>query len=73
MLLEGPTDAKGLDRGLDLSGFVANDADDLVGDSFRRGNDVQQKGPAADLVEDFGAAGFEARAFAGSHDNDSEG
>jgi hypothetical protein len=33
---------------------------------------VAEEGLAADLVKDFGAAGFEAGAFAGGHDDDGE-
>jgi hypothetical protein len=34
---------------------------------------VQEQGLAADFVKDFGAAGLEAGAFAGGHDDNSEG
>ncbi len=55
-------------------GFVADDAVDAVrGDEGLCGGDhMQQKSPAADLMEDFGALAFEAGAFAGSHDDDCE-
>ena len=54
---------------------MADDAEDLVGgsDGFGGGDDVEQKGLAADFVQDFWAAGLEARALAGGHDGDSEG
>ena len=72
LLLEGPADAEGLDGGLDLGGFVADDADDLVGYGFGGGDDVEEQGLAADGVEDLGAAGLEACALAGGHDDDAE-
>ena len=55
-------------------GFVADDAVDLVGgdDCAGGGDDVEEEGLAADLVEDFGALALESRAFAGGHDGDCE-
>ena len=53
---------------------MADDAEDVVGgdDGFGGGDDVEEEGAAADLVEDFGAFAFEPRAFAGGHDGDGE-
>src|ERR1039458_7383666 len=36
------------------------------------GDDVAEEGLAADLMQHFGAVRFEARAFAGGHDDDGE-
>src|ERR1039457_2635609 len=36
------------------------------------GDDVAEEGLAADLMQHFGAARFEARAFAGGHDDDGQ-
>ena len=73
--LKDEGDAGGGYGGADLFGFVADDAEDLVGgrDRFSGGDDVEQEGLATDFVKDFGAAGLEARAFARGHDGDSEG
>ena len=58
--LEDEGDAGGGDGGADLVGFVADDAEDLVGgdDGLGGGDDVEQEGAAADFVKDFGAAGL---------------
>ncbi len=54
----------------DALGLVADDAEDLFGgdEGLRRGDDVEQQGAAADLVQDFGALAFEPRALARGHD-----
>ena len=53
---------------------MADDAEDVVGgdDGLGGGDDVEEEGAAADLVEDLGAFAFEPRAFAGGHDGDGE-
>jgi hypothetical protein len=55
-------------------GFVADDAEDVVGgdDFFCGCDDVEEERAAADFVEDFGALAFEPRAFACGHDGDGE-
>lgn len=55
-------------------GFVADDAVDVVswGNGFGDGDDVEKESLAADLVEDLGAAGFEAGALARGHNCDSK-
>jgi hypothetical protein len=60
--------------GADAGGFMADDAQDFAGwrYGFRGGNDVQQQRTAADFVENFGALGLEAGAFAGGHDGYAE-
>ncbi len=72
--LEDELDSGGCYGGADAVGFVADDAVDVVGgdDGFCGGDDVEEEGAAADLVEDFGAFTFEPRAFAGGHDGDGE-
>ena len=72
--LQDELDAGGGDGGADAVGFVADDAVDVVGgdEGFGGGDDVEEEGSAADLVEDFGALGFEPGAFAGGHDGDGE-
>ena len=67
--LEDELDAGRGDGGLDAGGFVADDAVDVGGGDERAGggDDVEEEGAAADLVEDLGAAGFEAGASAGGH------
>ncbi len=74
LFLEDEADAGLFDCGADAVGFVTDDAVDVVGrdDGFRRGDDVEKEGAAADLVEDFGAFAFEPRALACGHDGDSE-
>jgi hypothetical protein len=44
-----------------------------AGDGFGGGDDVEEEGAAADLVEDLGALAFEPRAFACGHDGDGDG
>ena len=72
--LEDEADAGLLDGGADAVGFVADDAVDVVGrnDGLGGGDDVEEEGAAADLVEDFGAFAFEPRALACGHDGDGE-
>ena len=72
--LQDELDAGGGDGGADAVGFVADDAEDVVGgdDGFGGGDDVEEEGLAADLVEDFGALAFEAGTFTGGHDGDGE-
>ncbi len=72
--LEDEADAGFFDGGADTVGFVADDAVDVVGrdDGFGCGDDVEEEGTAADLVEDFGAFAFEPRALACGHDGDGE-
>ena len=72
--LRDELNAGGGDGGADAVGFVADDAEDVVSshDGFGCGDDVEEEGLAADLVEDFGALAFEAGAFAGGHDGDGE-
>ena len=50
---------------------MADDGEDVGGWNYLTGggNDVAEEGLAADLVQDFGTAGFEAGAFAGGHDD----
>ena len=72
--LEDELDARGGDGGADTVAFVADDAEDVVGldDGFCGGDDVEEEGAAADLVENFGAFAFEPRAFSCGHDGDGE-
>jgi len=72
--LQDEADAGGFDGGFYAVRLVADDAVDVVGrdDGGGRGDDVREQGAAADLVEDFGAAGLEAGALAGGHDGDCE-
>ena len=72
--LEDELDAGVGDGGADAVGFVANDAEDVGGWRYGLGggDDVEEQGLAADFVEDLGAAGLEAGAFAGGEDGDSE-
>ena len=72
--LEDELDAGVFDGGADAVGFVTDDAEDVVcGDyGFCGRDDVEKKGAATDLVEDFGAFAFEPRAFACGHDGDGE-
>ena len=72
--LEDEADASLLDGGADTIGFVADDAVDVVwGDyGFGCGDDVEEEGASADLVEDFGVFAFEPRALACGHDGDGE-
>ena len=58
----------------DAVGFVADDAEDVVGGDggFGGGDDVEEECAATDLVEDFGALTFEPRAFACGHHGDGE-
>jgi hypothetical protein len=74
LLLEDELGAGVGDGGADAVGFVADDAEDVVGgnDGAGGGEDVEKEGLAADLVENLGAAAFEAGSFAGSHDGDGE-
>ncbi len=54
--------------------FIADDGVDIGGRGDLRsgGDDVEQEGLAADLVEGLGALRLEARAFARGHDGDGE-
>ena len=72
--LEDELDSGVSDGGADAVGFVADDAEDVVGgdDGLGGGDDVEEEGAAADLVEDLGASAFEPRAFACGHDGDGE-
>ena len=72
--LEDELDASGGYGGADTVAFVADDAEDVVrGDGGAGGgDDVEQEGASADLVEDFGAFAFEPGAFACGHDGDGE-
>jgi len=72
--LQDELDASGGDGCTDAVGFVADDAEDMVGGNcdFGGGDDVEEEGAATDLVEDFGAFAFEAGAFSGGHDGDGE-
>ena len=56
------------------SALVADDAEDAVGgdEGLGGGDDVEQEGAAADLVEDLGALALEPRALARGHDGDCE-
>ncbi len=70
VFLQDELDAGGGNCGAYAFGFVADDAEDVIGGDERlgRGDDVEKKGAAADLVEDFGALAFEPRALARGHD-----
>ena len=72
--LKDELDAGGFDSGADAIGFVADDAEDVIGgdDSLGGGDDVEKEGAAADLVEDLGALAVEPRALACGHDGDGE-
>src|ERR1700743_3154707 len=72
--LEDELDTGVFDGGADAVGFVADDAEDVIGgdDVFGGGDDGEEEGAAADLVEYFGALAFEPRAFARGHDGDGE-
>ncbi len=72
--LEDELDSGVSDGGADSVGFVADDAEDVVGrhDGFCRGDDVEEESAAANLVENLGASTFEPRAFACGHDGDGE-
>ena len=72
--LEDELDSGVGDSGANAIGFVADDAEDVVGgdDGFGGGDDVEEKGATADLVENLGASALEPRAFAGGHDGDGE-
>ncbi len=72
--LEDELDAGVFDGGLYAIGFVADDAEDVVGwdDGFGGGDDVEKEGAASDFVEYLGALALEAGAFAGGHDGDGE-
>ena len=72
--LEDELDAGVLDCGFYAVGLVADDAEDVVGgdDLLCGGDDVEEEGAAADLVEDFGALALEPGAFSCGHDGDGE-
>lgn len=72
--LEDELDAGVFDCGFYAIGFVADDAEDVAcrDYGFGGGDDVEEEGATADLVEDLGALAFEAGAFAGGHDGDGE-
>jgi hypothetical protein len=72
--LEDEVDAGVFDGGFHAVGFVADDAEDLVGldGGFGGGYDVEEESAATDLVKDLGASAFEPRAFACGHDGDGE-
>ena len=73
--LQDEVNAGGGCGGTDYLRLVADDAVDLRGggDGLGCGDDMQQQRLAADLMKDFGTAGLQTRAFARSHDSDSEG
>ena len=56
--------------GFDLVGLVTDDGEDAGGrdDLGCGGDDMSEQGFAADFMQDFGAAGFEAGSLAGGHD-----
>ena len=72
--LQDELDAGVFDSSAYTVGFVADDAEDVVGgnDFFCGGDDVEEERTAADLVEDFGTFAFEAGAFSCGHDGDGE-
>jgi len=72
--LEDELDAGVFDGSFYPVGFVADDAEDVVGgdDLLCGGDDVEEERAASDLVEDFGALAFKAGAFACGHDGDGE-
>jgi len=72
--LENELDAGGGDGLLYAVSFVADDGVNVAGGNKVPGgvDDVLQEGLAADLVQDFGEAGFEACAFSGGEDDDGE-
>jgi hypothetical protein len=72
--LQDELDAGVFDGGAHTVSLVADDAVDLIGwnESSGGGDDVEQEGPASDLVKNFGALAFEPRAFACGHDGDGE-
>ena len=74
LFLEDEADAGFFDGGADAVGFVADDAVDVVGrdDGLCCGDDVEEEGSAADLVENFGVFTLEPRALACGHDGDGE-
>jgi hypothetical protein len=63
--LEDELDAGVFDCGFYAIGFVADDAEDVAcrDYGFGGGDDVEEEGATADLVEDLGALAFEAGAF----------
>ena len=63
------------DGGFHAGRLMAGDDEDAVGGDERAGggDDVEQEGLAADLVEDLGAFAFETGALAGGHNGDGEG
>jgi hypothetical protein len=67
-------DAGGGDGRFHFFCLVADDGEDVFrGDDLGSGGDyVGQERLAADFMQHFGAAGFEAGAFAGGHDDDGE-
>jgi hypothetical protein len=70
LCLEDEVDAGGGDGGLDAIGLVTDDAEDIFHGDKRLcgGDDMEQKGAAADFMQNFRALAFEARAFARGHD-----
>src|SRR5882757_9357099 len=72
--LEDELNAGVFDGGFYTVGFVADDAEDVVGgdDFFCGCDDVEEEGAASDLVKNFRALALEPRAFACGHDGDGE-